>query len=1091
MSMKKASTKEFKVFVRRCFLIIISAITVTTVAAQNPPRLPTANEEKLLEAAEKLYDEAEALFDKETEKSYRAAAEKFQAAAELFAQAGDLQNQAFSWLMTGVSASSLNDNNRALKNFNAALSLFRSLNYREQEANTLILIGEAYDRLDDKQKALEFYAESLLLFRAVENKDGVLTALASVSSAYYHLDNYRKSLSYSNELLELSRAYGNKRREVTALINIGEIYSHLGEKQKALDYHNQALPLSREAGSNSQESTIINNIGNIYNFLGEKPKALEYFNKALSLSRTAGNKSGEATTLINAGRVYDDLGETQIALNYFQQALRIVRDLGSKSREATALTSIGGVYSALGERQTALEYFNQSLPISRAIGDKSQESTVLNNIGGVYLDLGNREKALEYFNESLLLSRTISDEAAVMTILSNIGIAYSRTGEKQKALDYYSQSLSLSRKAGYKTQEATTLNNIGRVYDDLNQPRKALDYYNQSLPISRAAGDKLMEAIILSNLTIIWDQLENKKLAAFYGKQTVNIRQQLRLNAKSLDRNTQQTFLKSIEAVYRHLTEILIADNRFAEAHQILDLFKDQQFFDFIQNPDKRIKAADQTPRETAFALRYRQKSEELGQIGVQLDTLKRSIGSSQPSSAETVKLRELETKLTTVSNAFLAVLKQAESEFSNLSDEKDKIGSVSNTRDVQTALRSLHRLTGQKTVAVYTMLGKADFHALIISPDDIKAVSHKIEETELNEKARQLWGLLQSDKYDTTVLSKQIYDAIFSPVEKALPADTKTIMWNLDGNLRYLPMAVLWDGKQFLAERFNHVYFTRNDTERMIRDVTANSTGNGFGSSKAQTVEILNEKRSFAALPGVDEELKEIFGQSNSKTGILTGKVLANAEFTKKSFLELLKERRAVVHIASHFSFRPGDEMRSFLLLGDGSVFNLEEMKRQEKLFDGVELLTLSACNTAAQQAGGDGREIDAFFELAQRLGASSVLATLWSVTDSSTPQLMKEFYWNRKNKRLTKADALREAQMALLRGELEAEPTFSRTNLSPVKVVIAKSPKDKERKDEKTRGDVIYLDEQIAQPFVRDRTKPFAHPYYWSPFILFGNWR
>ena len=98
--------------------------------------------------------------------------------------------------------------------------------------------------------------------------------------------------------------------------------------------------------------------------------------------------------------------------------------------------------------------------------------------------------------------------------------------------------------------------------------------------------------------------------------------------------------------------------------------------------------------------------------------------------------------------------------------------------------------------------------------------------------------------------------------------------------------------------------------------------------------------------------------------------------------------------------------------------------MKQQTDLFSGVELLTLSACNTAAQQAGANGREIDGFAELAQRFGGA-VMATLWPVSDNSTPWLMREFYQTRENGGgLTKAEAFRRAQLALLNGTAQTKP-------------------------------------------------------------------
>jgi CHAT domain-containing protein len=183
------------------------------------------------------------------------------------------------------------------------------------------------------------------------------------------------------------------------------------------------------------------------------------------------------------------------------------------------------------------------------------------------------------------------------------------------------------------------------------------------------------------------------------------------------------------------------------------------------------------------------------------------------------------------------------------------------------------------------------------------------------------------------------------------------------------------------------------------------------------------------------------------------------------------MKEHRPLVHISSHFSFRPGDEARSFLVLGDGTPMTLAQMKRHTGLFEGVELLVLSACNTAAQQSGVEGREIDGFAELAQRLGAASVMATLWPVADNGTPWLMREFYETRQSGAgLAKAEALRLAQLALLNGSARVTPLPER---------------------KKGPSEPVRLSEQQSPLFQRDQKKPFAHPYYWAPFILIGNWK
>ena len=104
---------------------------------------------------------------------------------------------------------------------------------------------------------------------------------------------------------------------------------------------------------------------------------------------------------------------------------------------------------------------------------------------------------------------------------------------------------------------------------------------------------------------------------------------------------------------------------------------------------------------------------------------------------------------------------------------------------------------------------------------------------------------------------------------------------------------------------------------------------------------------------------------------GVLSGRVLMDEEFTDVTFREALRQRRPVVHIASHFAFKPGDETDSFLLLGDESQLPLSKIKTSTKLFGGVDLLMLSACDTSTGDRSEDGREVEGFGVLAQRQGS------------------------------------------------------------------------------------------------------------------------
>jgi CHAT domain-containing protein len=202
-------------------------------------------------------------------------------------------------------------------------------------------------------------------------------------------------------------------------------------------------------------------------------------------------------------------------------------------------------------------------------------------------------------------------------------------------------------------------------------------------------------------------------------------------------------------------------------------------------------------------------------------------------------------------------------------------------------------------------------------------------------------------------------------------------------------------------------------------------------------------------ALPAVPKELHEIIKDPDSPSGVIPGTLILDDSFTETSMAGALNKHYSVVHIASHFVLRPGSENNSYLLLGGKDVggqgyhLTLAELRDNPALtFAGVDLVTLSGCDTAAIAADTDGREIDGLGFTAQQKGAKAVIASLWDVPDDSTGLLMADFYrrWLL-TPGASKAEALRQAQLHMMR------------NAS------------------KVHG-------------------PHAHPYYWSPFVMIGNW-
>src|SRR5208337_1621690 len=475
-------------------------------------------------------------------------------------------------------------------------------------------------------------------------------------------DSLRMAIQKYLASLPLWRAAGDRYEETWTQYGIGAAYYPLGEKQKALDYVNQALPLLRAVGDRAGEATTLNNIGVIYDDLGEKQKALDYYNQALPLERAVGDHAVEASTLNNIGAVCDDLGEKQKALDYYNQALQLMRAVGDRAGEAITLNNIGFVYNALGEKQKALDYYNQALPLTRAVGDRADEATTLSNIGKVYVTLG----------------------------------------EKQKALDYFSQSLPLARAVGDRAGEAKTLTHIGAVYDALGEKQKALDYYTQSLPLSRAVQDPLGEASTLVRLMEYWKSLQNPSLAVLFGKQAVDRFQQVRRNIAGLEKEAQQSFVKSKESYYRELAELLISGGRLPEAQQVLDLLKVEEYSDFTRRRGVEVSQTNPvalTPTEERSNKGYEQITGEITAIGGEWTQLH---AKSSRSVEEQHRYNELSDKLTAANHRLQAFLNTLYDSFGKGEQANAKVESINEqTAGLQTLVGEL----GAGTAAVYTLV--------------------------------------------------------------------------------------------------------------------------------------------------------------------------------------------------------------------------------------------------------------------------------------------------------------------------------------------------------------------------------------------------
>ncbi len=842
----------------------------------------------------------------------------------------------------------------------------------------------------------------------------------------------------------------------------------------AVKKYNDALPLFRAAGNDVGETDSLNNLGYAYGMLGENQNALEFFRKAAIAAHNANRPAEEAISYGNIATIYSRTGENQKAIETFDQMLNIltaakVQDLRIR---AFIYNNVGTIYLELNELAKALDNFDKAFAMFSALGDRRMCGISLGNAGVAHQKLGENEKAIEKYSKALEIQRALGDTAEIGRLLGNIGTVYRGMKNYDKAIAYMSEALPIIRASGNRGFEATGLGNLGSIYGDKGEYAKGIEYMAQALALHQVMGDRSGEARVLSNLFVLFNSAKQGRMAVFLGKRSVNTYQELRSSVQGLDKNTQKAFLQSFDGVYRRTGAELAEQNRFAETQRLLNLFKDQQYFD-LRSSTGSVGMMSLTQRETELSAGL---DEMVGKAVVSIQTMdqfRNSMGGQQPDAAKMAAYNALLNKQASAQNDLVLFINEAARQFAEPPGEKDKDPAISDLKATQEMLKETSGSSKSPAAVVYTLVSNDGYKAIVITPDKTFAVSSPFANDLLNKKSQQLWQLLRTPKYDPRPLSKEIYDMVFAPIEKRLPAGTKTILWSLDGNLRYLPIAALYDGKRYMAERYNNVVFTRADEERMNRPQSKEKSGSGFGSSEALTVELLGTKFNASELPSVRSELARIF--KSGQHGVIPGKVLLDRQFSKASMIEALKARRPIVHIASHFKFEPGDEALSFLLMGDGTPFTLDDMKTQTDLFSGVDLLTLSACATAAQKPDANGREVDGFAELAQRLGAGAVMASLWEVSDGSTAELMARFYQNYAHVGANKASALRMAQIALLKGEYKTKLTNTRQ--------LTQEDVDAEKK--------IKVDVAKLRLYKTNPAAPFAHPFYWSPFILIGNWK
>jgi CHAT domain-containing protein len=315
-------------------------------------------------------------------------------------------------------------------------------------------------------------------------------------------------------------------------------------------------------------------------------------------------------------------------------------------------------------------------------------------------------------------------------------------------------------------------------------------------------------------------------------------------------------------------------------------------------------------------------------------------------------------------------------------------------------------------TAILYPILLQDRMEIIVNFPSGLKQYTVSVPEKELTQQARQFRSVLQqSENLEHQKSSEKLYSWLIQPLEKDLQAEgIHTLVMVPDGALRSIPLSALYNGKEFLIEKYAIATtpgLTMTDPQPLNRD-----------SIKVLSLGITQEVQGFPALPFVEKELETL-------AGMYEGTTLMNEDFVVQKMENQLKnEDYNVVHIASH-GLVESNVKNTFVLAFDQKI-TMDRLAELVGMFRfrkaPLELLTLSACETAA----GDDRAALGLAGVAVKAGARSALATLWFIDDAVASDLIGEFYKQLQNPALSKAQALQKAQVKILQDPQFHHPNF-----------------------------------------------------------------
>jgi CHAT domain-containing protein/tetratricopeptide (TPR) repeat protein len=758
---------------------------------------------------------------------------------------------------------------------------------------------------------------------------------------------------------------------------------------------NSAATNSEKIAANStlQSAQSFNQQGAKYLAAGQADLALKSWKQAYSLYSQAQDPAGMIGSQINQAQALQSLG-------FYRQSLLLLRSINStlqqqpnSSLKAQGLLSLGNGLRGLRQLEKknekpgtpvgAKEILKQALSIANAVQDSATAAQIKLSLGNTLQLLGTEQSAtaIETYKELA----TATDP--LLKVQAEINLYRLESAEGSAA----------------NTQEVIT--KIRKELDALPASRQTTHaYINLAETIKKNKSGALTDKdSLLQVAKLLTTAIEQSKTI----KDDRSTIQALDALANLYERNAQYAAAQDLTQQALVLAENLPAPDLAYRLHWQMG----------------RVLAAQN--RDASSIVSYRQAISHLGSLRNDLAALDADVQFSFRNSVEPV-YREL---------VALLLKDEEKTPVANLSDARDLIESLQ-VAELQSFLRQgcldNDANLGNRTVQIDQIDKTAAVIYPIVLPDRVAVIAALPQQplryysqstrvpaetllanvTKLRSRVEEVEFTPQQEKAFNRQ-SKQIYDQIIAPMTNDLErTKPQTLVFVLDGALRNMPMSALYDGKQYLVEKYK---LALTPGLRLLPPKGSAEKG------KLQVFAggITEARQGFVALPGVKPEIESI-------NKLIPNKSLVNADFNDSLVgNSLVNNNSQIVHLATHGQFSSNAD-DTFLLTWDNRIdlgkLNSLIKDRSSQSDNAINLLVLSACQTAI----GDDRATLGLAGVAVRAGARSTIASLWSVSDEATQLLMSNLYQKLVATNLGKAESLQTAQQSLLRTKEYRAPFY-----------------------------------------------------------------